>query len=42
MKNEKENKHAEEWVAPSIDVIDINKDTMNGDIVGGEDYGIYS
>lgn len=36
MKKEQENKHAEEWATPSIDVIDINKDTKMDDV--GTDY----
>jgi hypothetical protein len=36
MKNEKENKQAEEWVTPSINVIGINKDTKLG-ALGGSD-----
>lgn len=30
MKKEQENKQAEEWATPSIDVIDINNDTKAG------------
>jgi hypothetical protein len=42
MKKEKENKHAEEWVTPSIDVIDISKDTKLGDVPPGSDGVFYS
>lgn len=36
MKKEQENKQAEEWVTPSINAIDINKDTTLG-ALGGSD-----
>jgi len=36
----KENRHAEEWVTPSIDVIDINNDTKL-DAPGANDDGAF-
>jgi hypothetical protein len=38
----KENKHSEEWVTPSIDVIGINKDTRLGDNPPGDDSVFFS
>lgn len=42
MKNNEESKHAEEWVTPSIDVIDINEDTKNDWYIEHEDDGYFS
>jgi hypothetical protein len=42
MKNEKENKHSEEWATPSINVIDINKDTKAGALPHVSDGSEYS
>jgi hypothetical protein len=42
MKNEEENKHSEEWLTPSIDAIDISKDTKLGDLPPGDDGVFFS
>lgn len=42
MKNEKENKLAEEWITPSVNVMDVNKDTKNGSGYIIDDYVFYS
>jgi hypothetical protein len=42
MKKEQENKQAEEWVTPSIDVIDINNGTMNGEHIDHDDIVFFS
>jgi hypothetical protein len=36
------NEKKSEWVQPSLDVIDIEKDTEGGDTEGGSDMGIWN